>query len=584
MRNAVMAVVAVLLMANVVMYPYWTAQTEGDDWDPNNGDDDDDIVPIDAISVTVPPVRSGDHFQYDYEFFAEMYEKNTTSGNWSRMTLEANGQLLEQINGPLNQKDGFGISHESWQIHTDLSLTVTITIVEYNPGEESEPLIINGAITVGRDRYATIKGDVPILTYSGGKLSIDEVKGLDLPVANFEFNADNWGYPDPHIEPERSLEESLYGDGNTLTEGDNGTYGETDPVWNYTQWYNWSIDTSERIRGFDCARLNITLDFFGFITLDKLIWLSSDVPRPVRIMYNSTTRWFEENSTGHLILLTDQILTSSGYTRGSSPLTINRNARETFVDRAPVGDFRDWEYAPEDGGISSSSFDLGLKEAIDVCLEESTGLQEWISTHPSPFITEASYSANQTDLRTMEYTWNITFGDEAGDWETRDDWGPTNAYYINVTKRVTTRVIGGDEVETFIDTEHGAWWGWSDTSENDISDQLLTLASSEDIWAAVDRVSDVAYSQFNDEVDFSEAEYAYFIGGLDFGGGFGMDLLDTLAGISIPNAEVSWFMQVGSVWEGAATTAVAIDAETGRMVYITQVKGPQSLSFILGNL
>lgn len=583
MKSAVLAVVAVLLMANVVMYPYWTAHKE-DDWDPDNGGNGEDIVPIDAISVTVPPVRSGDILQYDYEFFAEMYEKNTTSGNWSRITLEANGQLLEQITGPLSQKDGFGVSHESWQLHTDLSLTVRITIVEYNPGEDNEPLIINGRIKVGRDQYATMRGDIPILNYAGGLLAIDEVKGLDLPVANFEFEADNWGYPDPHLEPERSLEEQLYGDGNTLTEGDNGTYGEYDEAWNYTQWYNWSVDASQRVRGFDCARLNISLDFFGFITLNKLIWVSNAVPRPVRIMYNSTTKWLEENSTGHLILLTDQILTKSGYTRGSSPLSIDRNAVETFVVRAPAGDFREWEYAPEDGAISSSSFDLGLKEAVDVCLDESTGLQEWMNTHPSPFISEASYSANQTDLRTMEYTWNITFGDESGDWETREDWGPTNAYYINVTKRVTTRVIGGDDVETFIDTEHGAWWGWTDMREADISDQLLTLASSEDIWAAVKRVSDVAYSQFSDEVDFTEAGYSYAMGGLDFAGGFGMDLLDTLAGITIPNAEVSYIMQLGSVWEGAATTVVAVDAETGRMVYITQVEGPESLSFILGNL
>ena len=98
MKSAVIAVVAALLMANVVMYPYWTAQKDDDDWDPNNGNNGDDIVPIDAISVTVPPVRSGDILLYDYEFLAELYDINTTSGNWSLITLEANGQLLEQLN------------------------------------------------------------------------------------------------------------------------------------------------------------------------------------------------------------------------------------------------------------------------------------------------------------------------------------------------------------------------------------------------------------------------------------------------------------------------------------------------------
>jgi hypothetical protein len=583
MKSAVLAIVAVLLMANVVMYPYWTAEKE-DEWDPDVGNNDDDIVPIDAISVTVPPVRSGDILLYDYEFLAEIYDMNTSSGNWSKTTLEANGQMLEQLNGPISQRDGFLVSHQSWQLHTELSLTVKITFVEHRKGEDNEPLIINGRIEVDRDLFSTIKGDIPILNYAGGLLAVDEISGLDLPVNNFEFEVNNRGYPDPHEEVERPLEEQLYGDGNKLSEGDNGTYGETDPIWNYTQWYNWSIDSSDRVRGYDCARLNISLDFFGFITLDKLIWLSSSVPRPVRIVYDSYTGWSETNSTGYLLLSTSQTLTKDGYTRGGAAIPIDRQAVETFVDRSPSGDFRDWEYSPQDGSVSSSSFDLGLQEAVDLAMEESDGLRAWQRTHPSPLVTDASYSANQTDTRVMEYTWNITFADEPGNFSEWELWYPTNGYQVNVTRRVTNRLVGGDLVETFIASERGPWYGYARVAENDMADQLLTLASSEDVWASVQAVASEAYSGLGQEVDFTEAWYAYSTGGLDVYGGFGMDLLDTLAGISIPNAEVSWVMQLGNVWEGAATTAVAVDAQTGRMVYVTQVEGPQSLSFILGNL
>ena len=150
-----------------------------------------------------------------------------------------------------------------------------------------------------------------------------------------------------------------------------------------------------------------------------------------------------------------------------------------------------------------------------------------------------------------------------------------------MTKRVTTRVIGEDDVETFIASERGPWYGYLPVAENDMADELLTLASSEDIWAAVQEVADEAYSGFGqDEVDFTDAWYSYSVGGLDVCGGFGMDLLDTLAGITIPNARVSYVMQFGNVWEGAATTAVAVDAETGRMVYITSVSAPQALSLL----
>ena len=155
-----------------------------------------------------------------------------------------------------------------------------------------------------------------------------------------------------------------------------------------------------------------------------------------------------------------------------------------------------------------------------------------------------------------------------------------------MTKRVTRRPVGEDEVETVIASERGPLYGYAAVAENDIADQLMTLASSEDIWANVQEVASAAYSGIGqDEVDFTNADYSYSLGGMDAdGGGFGMELLDTLAGISIPSAGVSYSMQLGGVWDSAATTVVVVDAETGRMVYITQVEAPAALSLLLGGL
>ena len=583
MKSAVLAILIVLLMANVVMYPYWTVQTDDDDWDPNNGNGGD-IVPIDAISVTVPPVRSGDILLYDYEFLAELYDVNKTTGNVTLITLDANGQLLEQLNGPLGQKDGYMVSHESWQLHTELTLSVKITLEYGHPDDNNEPLIINGRIDVDRDRFATLRGDTAIVSSVDGLLTVDEVVGIEIPITDLEFEVSNIGYPDPHEEVDRSLEELLYGDGATLTEGDNGTYGES--LWGgyYTQYYNWSIDRSERVNGYDCARLNISTDIFGFLQLEKLIWLSSAVPRPVRLTYYSKLPYDDENATGHILISTAQTLTANGYTRGGAPIPIDHQAEESFVDRAPTGDFRSWEVGPQDGSISSSSFDFGLKEAVDVCYAESPGLEGWRRSHPSPLLKEAFYSANQTDVRTMEYTWNITFADEPTDWENYDNWSTYQyAYEINVTKRVTNRIVGQDLVETFISSEGGITTGYATIPEYWMADELLTLASSEDIWANVQGVASVAYGgRDQDEVDFTNAWYAYSTGGLETAGGFGMELLDTLAGITIPNANISYIMQMDNVWEGATTTAVAVDAESGRIVYITEVTSSQALATIFG--
>ncbi len=431
--------------------------------------------------------------------------------------------------------------------------------------------------------YPEMPGDIPIANYAGGILSVEDVKGLDLPISSFTFNVDNWAFPDPNIDPERTLEERIYGQQALLSEGDNGTYGETNEEWNYTQWYNWSLDRSERVNGYDSLRLNISLDFFGFATLDKLIYLSSEVPRPVGIMYNSTTMWLEENETSHIILETNQILQKNGYTKGSSEMPIDYDRRPTFARLHPAATFDTWEFGPSDGSLSASSFEFGLEEALDVALAESEDYRNWLRTHPSPMVTGALYWANETDVRTTEYIWNITLEDEPGEWEDRELWGPTNGYELNVTRQVEERLIGEDIIETFVESEYGPRWGAAAVDEDDLATQLVTLSSSEDIWASLPSVASRAYTGMDNKVDFTEARYWLAMGGVD-ATGFGIDLLDTLTGISVPTSNYTWSLQLGNVWEGASTYMVGVDAETGRVLFITEIDGPQSLQFLLGNL
>ncbi len=581
MKYVVLATAVALIVLNAVLYNAWVdEESDEDEWD---DDDDDTYVRIDSITVQVPKVRAGDIYQYDFDFFGEIYDLNRTSGNWSRTTLDANGQLLEQVSGSSSQRDGYSLPHDVWHLHTEISLSVTITVVEYAPGEENEPLIVQGRISGSRDRYATLKGDIPIVNYAGGILGVDEIKGLDLPVNDFEFNVDNWAYPDPTIDPEKSLEERLYGQQASLSEGMNGTYAQPVADWNYSQMYNWSVDRSEQVRGYDCVRLNITLDFFGFLSLSKLLHLSNDVPRPVGINYYSGTFWNEINSTGHIILETNQVLQRDGYTQGSTIVPINFNDREPFASRHPLADMQEWDMAPADGSLSTSSFEMGLAEALDLALDESSGLNDWLRTHPSPMVTEASYAAEEIDQRTMEYTWNITLADEPGDWDDWEIWYETNGYSVNVTRRVERRIVGGDDVTTFLANEYGPHWGASAVDEKDLADKLVTLGSSEAIWSGVSRVASNVYTGTNNEVDFTDAWYALIMGGVN-PGGFGIDLLDTLTGITVPTSNLTWTMQIGNVWEGADTYMVGVDAETGRMIFITDVEGPQSLSLILGNL
>ena len=277
------------------------------------------------------------------------------------------------------------------------------------------------------------------------------------------------------------------------------------------------------------------------------------------------------------------MLQENGYSRGGSTIPIQHGAKPTFTDRHSLAVTMPWEYAPADGGTTGSSFDLGLEEALDVAFSESQGLNDWLRTHPSPLVTGAGYYAEDLDTRTTRYNWNITLEDEAGDWENREDWFDTNGYTVNVTRVVERRLIGDDLVETFLESEHGPHRGAAAVPESALSDELVTLASSEDVWASVDRVATKAYTGLEREVDFTDARYFLVMGGIN-PTGFGIDLLDTLTGITVPTSNLTWSLQVGNVWEGASSYIVGVDAETGRMLFITDIEGPQSLQFLFGNL
>jgi hypothetical protein len=585
LKTQVLAVVLLVLLANVALYDKWVSTDETDNgWLP---DDVTPIVtPISNVTVHVPAKRAGDIMQYDYYFFAEIYSINMTSGNWSRITLRANGQRLDSFPGVSSQKDGFNQAHDTYQTHTELRLSVTLTSEQYSPGQSSQPLILTGRIEGERDKYATLRGDVPIQSYAAGLLKIDDIKGFPtgLAMTSFELDMSSWGYPDPNIEPEIPLEERLYANSAPLEVGMRGNYSEHQADWgNYSQVYNWSVDGADRVRGHDCVRLNITPDFMGFFNFSKVLWLSNDMPAPVRVVYNSTTYMSYYPEYAHIIINSTQTLQEGGYIKGGSVIDVRPTATEPFVKVHPSADLRSWDYGPEDGSLSSGSFELGLDEALDYARANSAGLSSWLGTHPNARIGSARYSQNTTDqpINAEEYIWNITLAGEPGDWEDRDLWYPSNAYQVNVSKHIERRPVLGDRVTMSVKSEAGPRRGQLPYTEPQLPDEMLTLASTEAIWSQVPQIADRAYTGITNDVDWSQSSYSYDMGGID-PTGFGLDILDTLVGVSIPTARITWSMQLGTVWEGASTYVVGLDAETGRLLFISDVSGPVALSMLFG--
>lgn len=586
MKYPVLAVALLLVLANVAMYDSWTDKSDGGTGfieEPDEGD----ITAISNLTVVVPQERLNDVLQYDYYFYGEMFFKNLTTGNWSQIVLKANGQRLDSFPNVGRKADGYNQMHDTYRSHIELRLSATISIYEYKPGEDSQPLIVTGRIEGDRDKYSTLHGDVPIMSYANGLLKVDDIKGWPtggLGMSSFEFDVETWGFPDPNIEPEVPLEERIYQNGARLDVGMRGNYTEGGEDWgNYSQTYNWSIDGADRVRGHDCVRLNITPDFQGWFNFSKVLWLSNDVPAPVRTVYNSTTYFVQWPEYSYIIINSTQTLQRNGYTQGGAPIDVRPDESEQFVSVHPSADLRTWDACPQDGSLSGTSFELGLDEALTYAMGTSDGLKDWLRTHPSPMVVDSLYWRNTTDqpYNVEEYVWNITLSDESGPWEDMDDWYPTNAYQVNVSKRIERRPVLGDRVTMSILSERGPRRGASPYERTDLSPRMVTLASSEAIWSQVQMVTDKAYTGLGGKVDFGDSYYSFSLGGVS-PTGFGMEMLDTLTGISVPTSNTGWVMQVGNVWEGTESYMVGLDAETGRMLFISDVSGPQALSLILG--
>jgi hypothetical protein len=74
------------------------------------------------------------------------------------------------------------------------------------------------------------------------------------------------------------------------------------------------------------------------------------------------------------------------------------------------------------------------------------------------------------------------------------------------------------------------------------------------------------------KIDWKESTYSLGVAGLG-GGGAGFQMLETLTGITFPTADHAWAIQTQTVYEQGHTTMAAVDVETGRLVFVTDIQG-----------
>jgi hypothetical protein len=85
-----------------------------------------------------------------------------------------------------------------------------------------------------------------------------------------------------------------------------------------------------------------------------------------------------------------------------------------------------------------------------------------------------------------------------------------------------------------------------------------------------------AYALVGDEIDFQDGWYAIAMGGITTANMPGMEIIETITGITMPESEYSWVLQQGGLFSssgGGKLFNAAVDVETGQMLYVLKIDG-----------
>jgi hypothetical protein len=599
--KAAMGAVAVAALLFNTAYAYTIISGVGGKggWlgDTGTGEGDD----LGDLTVSVPPAKLYDLITYDSEVFAEMYYKNMSSGQWEDYQLKITGQLKRSYPGVVEARDGFWVPHQCVEYDTETTATFTISI----SSSDGTPLTIGGNLEVKRKEYIELNSKRPIDAYTQAEVNIDR-----LPRYNVPLSFSGWidAYADPNKQLDDTVDGRIFSDGQTIKRGDNGTFVLQQIYEDYgfimgTR-YNWSAEAAQKISNLKALRINITASLFGaetggnatsedWLKFNETVWISSDCPFPVK-RYSLNDQTYEDTDrsgnvqVSRFVMEISNTLIQNGYSRGTTQIPWGDPGAVEFSKVHPRGELTGWQYTPSDGaGIQSSSFDLGIEQAVNEALTNSTGLQDFIGKYNrpqvrTPFVDWASYNftPDPTDLSGQAglYRWNLSFGvfpDRNESYEARQTNTSNFRYSVVVVDNVTKEIERLRTVykhRVYIENDWGPQRGSASFKREMLSSQGCTLASSEGIMMLDPTIQSSVTNSRTGDIDWKESTYSLGAAGMGSASP-GLSMVQTLTGMTFPSVDYAWAVQTQTVYEQGHTFGAAVDVETGQLVYAMDISG-----------
>ncbi|UCE73143.1 MAG: hypothetical protein JSV56_08880 [Methanomassiliicoccales archaeon] len=540
-------------------------------------------------SVKMPENKLREIVHYDHIIRIELYFLNKTSGNWTYWALDVSGQELIKIPGIDAKPDGFGEGHSAMFLRRELSAQFTVFLDD----SDGESITSDGEYDIQRNEYTDLAEQKLIRFDTNANISVDELPSTNIPLS---FSGFMRSYLDPHAPKLETLEDSVYGTGQTITLGDTGEWVD-EATWTDLT-YEWVAERGEVIADYETILINVSMDLgdedFSIPFMER-IWISNEVSVPVKQFIHSNTSWDTEDDFGYILLQNTFVLRDGGFTEGNQPIPWDDCTGYHWLDTHPLAKTEEWDknYMPKSGsGFEDSSFNWKPEDAIDFLkvTEPSEELKEFLSENRDAIVTSATYNASKDDTdptgKAGQYWWNLTFGEkvEGGGWGSRHEkryrvllYNETTFYIDPLEPDPEKRVKHESEVR--LDADYGVLGGTSPLTPEDISTETVTMASSEEIFKTDDKVIQNFYTTPAglplEELDWGDGDGAgYSLGTSSGEQGGGMDLIATLTGIQTQVwGKYTWSVSEEDLMQGGTMASASLDAETGRIISIMEIKG-----------
>jgi hypothetical protein len=189
-------------------------------------------------------------------------------------------------------------------------------------------------------------------------------------------------------------------DNRTFKSGDSGSHTFQDTT------VNWAVvDDQAAVLDTPCIELHITMDQDtmqknGFSAFDMYVWISSASSFPLKLQLLT-----EASKDGNAVKVNYNAVAKS-FNSGSSEINFGAGLTGPFMTkRADIEYEAPDTYGPAMGTSDPSLTAYPLPDAVTFAKAQSSGLQNYLSSHSDAFLTDAYYNKSSGNP-----TWNLTFG------------------------------------------------------------------------------------------------------------------------------------------------------------------------------